>query len=51
MRICETLKIFEVEDNRGVDLGNQVDFRSYVSGRFKIESCVHFGFYIIINTI
>lgn len=34
-------------DCRGVYLDHYVDFGLDVSYRFKIESCVHVGFYII----
>ena len=35
--------------NRGVHSGHRVDFGSGVSGRFKIEFCVHISFYIIVT--
>jgi hypothetical protein len=34
---------------RGVHSGHRVDFKSGISGRFKIGFYVHIGFYIIVD--
>ena len=34
----------------GVHSGHRVDFRSGISSQFKIVSCIHIGFYIILNS-
>ena len=44
------LRKIEMIQARGVHSGHRVDFRSHVSGRFKIESCVHIDYYIILNS-
>ena len=46
--ITSVLKYFQVITD--VYSSFRVNFRSSVSGRFKIESCVHIDFYIILNS-
>ena len=39
-----------LHSDRSVHSGHRVDFGSGVSNRFKIGSCVHIGFHIILNS-